>query len=155
MYRYYIRNMYLENNLRDPGKLTMCGVPVDLGKVDMPAYLLATREDHIVPWRTAYSSTCLLGGRIEFVLSASGHIAGVINPASKNRRNFWLNPQREENSEHWLAAAAPQPGSWWPHWAGWLAPFGGAQVPAPRQPGGGVHRQIEPAPGSYVKEKCS
>src|SRR6185436_851796 len=85
MYAYYVRNTYLENNLRVPGKLTMCGVPVDLGRIDVPAYVLATREDHIVPWRTAYASTRLLGGRIEFALSASGHIAGVINPASKNR----------------------------------------------------------------------
>jgi polyhydroxyalkanoate synthase len=153
MYRYYIRNMYLENNLRVPGKLTMCGVPVDLGRVDMPAYLLATREDHIVPWRTAYASTRLLGGRIEFVLSASGHIAGVINPVSKNRRNFWLNPEREEDPEKWLAAATPQPGSWWRHWAGWLAPFGGAQVAARGQLGGKGYREIEPAPGRYVKEK--
>ena len=83
MYAYYIRNMYLENNLRRPGKLTMCGVPVDLRKVDMPAYVLATREDHIVPWKTAYASARLLKGRIEFVLAASGHIAGVINPASQ------------------------------------------------------------------------
>jgi len=130
MYAYYVRNTYLENNLRVPGKLSMCGVPVDLGRVDMPAYVLATREDHIVPWRTAYASTRLLGGRIEFALSASGHIAGVINPASKNRRNFWINQVLEENPEQWLAAAESHPGSWWPHWARWLAQFGGARVPA-------------------------
>ncbi len=155
MYAYYVRNMYLENNLRVPGKLSMCGVPVDLGKVDMPAYVLATREDHIVPWRTAYASARLLGGRIEFALSASGHIAGVINPASKNRRNFWLNPEREEDPERWLAGATPQPGSWWPHWTGWLAQFGGERVAAPTRAGGGKYRPIEPAPGRYVKEKCS
>lgn len=154
MYTYYVRNTYLENNLRVPGKLAMCGVPVDLGRVDMPAYLLATREDHIVPWRTAYASTRLLGGKIEFVLSASGHIAGVINPASKNRRNYWLNPNLEEDPEHWLAAATPQPGSWWQHWANWLAGFGGAQVPARAGLGGGIRQEIEPAPGRYVKEKC-
>jgi polyhydroxyalkanoate synthase len=154
MYAYYVRNMYLENNLRQPGRLRMCGVPVDLGKVDAPAYLLATREDHIVPWRTAYASTQLLGGRIEFVLSASGHIAGVINPASKNRRNFWLNPQREEDPERWLSAATLQPGSWWKHWADWLAPFGGAQVAARERLGDGTYREIEPAPGRYVREKC-
>ncbi len=153
MYSYYIRNMYLENNLRVPGKLSMCGVPVDLGKVDMPAYLLATREDHIVPWRTAYASSRLLGGRIEFVLSASGHIAGVINPASKNRRNFWLNPVPEVDPERWLAAAAPQPGSWWRHWADWLVPYGGTQVPPRTRPGGNGYVEIEPAPGRYVKQK--
>jgi polyhydroxyalkanoate synthase len=154
MYAYYIRNMYLENNLRLPGKLTMCGVPVDLRRVDMPAYVLATREDHIVPWRTAYASTQLLGGKIEFALSASGHIAGVVNPASKNRRNFWLNANLEGGPDGWLAAASSQPGSWWKHWADWLAPFGGRDVPARSVLGGGTHREIEPAPGRYVKEKC-
>ena len=154
MYAYYVRNTYLENNLRVPGKLTMCGVPVDLGRIDMPAYVLATREDHIVPWRTAYASTRLLGGRIEFALSASGHIAGVINPASKNRRNFWLNPELENDPERWLAAATPQPGSWWPHWMDWLAQSGGQRIAARTAAGGGKYRAIEPAPGRYVKEKC-
>jgi polyhydroxyalkanoate synthase len=153
MYSYYVRNTYLENNLRTPGRLTMCGMPVDLGKVDMPAYLLATREDHIVPWRTAYASTRLLGGTIDFVLSASGHIAGVVNPVSKNRRNFWLNPAREEDPERWLAAATPQPGSWWRHWADWLAAHGGEQAPARKRAGNRRYRAIEPAPGRYVREK--
>jgi len=153
MYSYYVRNTYLENNLRVPGKLTMCGVPVDLGKIDMPAYVLATREDHIVPWRTAYASARLLGGTIEFALSASGHIAGVINPASKNRRNFWLNSGLQDDPERWLAAAASNPGSWWPHWARWLAQFGGARVPARVEAGGGKYGEVEPAPGRYVKEK--
>jgi polyhydroxyalkanoate synthase len=154
MYAYYVRNTYLENSLRVPGKLTMLGVPVDLGRIDMPAYVLATREDHIVPWRTAFSSTHLLGGRIEFVLSASGHIAGVVNPASKNRRNFWLNAKLEQDPDRWLAAAASQPGSWWKHWGDWLAAFGGREVPARSHMGSARHREIEPAPGRYVKEKC-
>ena len=155
MYAYYLRNMYLENNLRIPGRLTMCGVPVDLGTVDTPAYVLATREDHIVPWRTAYASMRLLKGRIRFVLAASGHIAGVINPASKNRRNYWLNDVQEDDPERWLADAASQKGSWWPHWSNWLAPFGGGQVAAPDAPGGNGYREIEAAPGRYVKEKCT
>ncbi len=154
MYVYYVRNTYLENNLRLPGKLTMCGVPVDLGRVDMPAYVLATREDHIVPWRTAFASTRLLGGRIEFVLSASGHIAGVINPASKNRRNFWLNADLAQEPDRWLAASTSRPGSWWKHWGDWLAAFGGRDVPARSQLGNAQYPEIEPAPGRYVKEKC-
>jgi polyhydroxyalkanoate synthase len=154
MYVYYVRNTYLENNLRVPRRLTMCGAPVDLGRVDLPAYILATREDHIVPWRTAFASTRLLGGRMQFVLSASGHIAGVINPASKNRRNYWLNPQPEQDPDRWLAGATSQPGSWWKHWADWLAQYGGAEVAARSALGGGIHREIEPAPGRYVKEKC-
>jgi polyhydroxyalkanoate synthase subunit PhaC len=153
MYNYYVRNMYLENNLARPGKLTMCGQPIDLGSIDMPAYVLATREDHIVPWRTAYATTRLLGGRIEFVLSASGHVAGVINPAARARRNFWLNPAGADDPDSWLAAAASHPGSWWPHWLGWLGPFGGARVPAPKRPGNRRYRHIEPAPGRYVREK--
>jgi polyhydroxyalkanoate synthase len=155
MYNYYIRNMYLENNLASPGKLTMCGAPVDLGRINVPAYILATREDHIVPWRTAYASTRLLGGKIEFALSASGHVAGVINPASRNRRNYWLNPNQEKDAESWLAAATSHAGSWWKHWADWLAPHGGGQVPARQRLGSEAYREIEPAPGRYVKEKCA
>jgi polyhydroxyalkanoate synthase len=154
MYVYYLRNTYLENNLRTPGKLTMCGKPVDLGKVDMPAYVLATREDHIVPWRTAYASARLLGGRIDFILSASGHVAGVINPASQNRRNFWLNPSLQADAERWLGEATASPGSWWPHWTEWLARSGGKRVPARSDPGSKAYPPIEPAPGRYVKEKC-
>jgi polyhydroxyalkanoate synthase len=154
MYVYYLRNTYLENNLRTPGKLTMCGKPVDLGKVDMPAYVLATREDHIVPWRTAYASARLLGGRIDFILSASGHVAGVINPASQNRRNFWLNPSLQADAERWLGEAIASPGSWWPHWTEWLARSGGKRVPARSDPGSKAYPPVEPAPGRYVKEKC-
>jgi polyhydroxyalkanoate synthase len=116
--------------------------------------VLATREDHIVPWRTAFASTRHLGGRIEFVLAASGHIAGVINPASKNRRNFWLNPDLAQDPDRWLADATSRPGSWWKHWGDWLAAFGGREVPARSDLGGAQYREIEPAPGRYVKEKC-
>jgi polyhydroxyalkanoate synthase len=155
MYVYYLRNMYLENSLRLPGKLTMCGVPVDLGRLDLPAYGLATREDHIVPWKTAYAGMRLLAGRIEFVLAASGHIAGVINPVSRNRRSYWVNGASDGDPERWLAGAASQPGSWWRHWSEWLAPFGGPRVAAREALGRGDYREIEPAPGSYVKEKCA
>jgi polyhydroxyalkanoate synthase len=154
MYTYYLRNMYLENNLKTPGRLTMCGVPVDLGRIDAPAYVLATREDHIVPWKTAYASARLLKGRIEFVLAASGHIAGVINPASKNRRSFWLNAALPEDAEAWLRGAASRSGSWWTHWSAWLEPFAGKRVPARQEAGGAGYRELAPAPGNYVKEKC-
>lgn len=154
MYAYYIRNMYLENNLAVPGKLAMRGVPVDLGAIDLPSYVLATREDHIVPWRTAYAGARLLGGRIEFVLSASGHVAGVINPASKNRRSYWANPALPPGADEWLAGARSHEGSWWPHWANWQAGFADERVPARSQPGGHGYREIEPAPGRYVKERC-
>ena len=153
MYTYYVRNMYLHNNLRIPGRLAMCGVPVDLGKVDMPTYVLATREDHIVPWTTAYESARLLSGPIEFVLSASGHIAGVMNPATRNRRNYWLGGKLASDPETWLKDARSQPGSWWTHWAQWLQACGGRRVPA-RAPGNATYTEIEPAPGRYVREKA-
>ena len=155
MYVYYVRNMYLENNLRARNRLTMCGAPVDLGRIDAPAYVLATREDHIVPWQTAYASARLLGGKIDFVLGASGHIAGVVNPASRNRRNYWLNNRLDDDPERWLGAAVPQTGSWWRHWSGWLEAYAGRKVPAPGRTGGGSYNEIEPAPGRYVKEKWS
>ncbi|TXH01349.1 MAG: class I poly(R)-hydroxyalkanoic acid synthase [Rhodocyclaceae bacterium] len=150
---WYMRNMYLENNLRVPGKLQMCGEFVDLGKLDMPVYLLATREDHIVPWQSAYESTRILGGKIRFVLGASGHIAGVINPASKNKRSYWINDDVKTDASGWIAGATEMKGSWWSDWAAWLKPLSGEQR-APRKPGNTKYKPIEPAPGRYVKERA-
>jgi polyhydroxyalkanoate synthase len=154
MYCWYLRNTYLENNLKLPGKLTICGTPCDLGAVDMPAYILATREDHIVPWRAAFASTGLLGGDTSFVLGASGHIAGVVNPASKNKRSFWSGGELGKGPAHWLDSAQEKPGSWWVHWADWLTAFAGGEVTA-REPGANAHfPAIEDAPGRYVKQKA-
>ncbi len=150
---WYMRNMYLENNLRVPGKLAMCGEKVDLGQLDMPVYLLATREDHIVPWQSAYQSTRLLGGKIRFVLGASGHIAGVINPASKNKRSYWVNEDVKKDAEGWFTAAEERKGSWWTDWAAWLQPLSG-EPRAPRKPGNAKYKPIEPAPGRYVRERA-
>ncbi len=150
---WYMRNMYLENNLRQPGKLAMCGEKVDLGQLDMPVYLLATREDHIVPWQSAYQSTRLLGGKIRFVLGASGHIAGVINPASKNKRSYWVNEDVKKDAEGWFTAAEERKGSWWTDWAAWLQPLSG-EPRAPRKPGNAKYKPIEPAPGRYVRERA-
>jgi poly[(R)-3-hydroxyalkanoate] polymerase subunit PhaC len=151
---WYLRNMYLENNLRVPGKLKMLGVKVDLGKVNAPAYLLATREDHIVPWKGAYLSRGLLGGDTTFVLGASGHIAGAINPASKNRRSYWVNDVKAADPDEWFDSAVENKGSWWLHWSEWLAQFGGKQVAARGRLGNAKFAPIEPAPGRYVKEKA-
>jgi len=155
MYSYYVRNTYLENNLRVPGKLTMCGTPVDLGRIDMPAYVLAAREDHIVPWRTAYATNGLLGGPTQFVLAASGHIAGVINAPERKKRNYWLNSDSGAEPEAWLDGAESQPGSWWPHWSAWLEGQAGPQVPARTAPGSTEFPAGEPAPGRYVKDKIA
>jgi polyhydroxyalkanoate synthase len=155
MYCWYIRNMYLENNLREPNRLTMCNTPVDLGRVDLPAYVLATVEDHIVPWRSAYRTTGLFGGDTRFVLGASGHIAGVINPASKNKRSYWASANRCDDPATWLAGADEKPGSWWNDWIGWLKPWAEDQLPARAQLGSNVYPPGEPAPGRYVKAKAS
>jgi len=155
---WYLRKLYIENALREPGKLAMCGTTADLRRLDMPAYILATREDHIVPWRTAFESRRLLGGESTFVLGASGHIAGVVNPAAKNRRSFWRhggrNPANEKSANDWLAGATEQPGSWWLDWITWLKQYGGNQRAARKTLGSRKYRSIEPAPGRYVKEKA-
>lgn len=150
---WYMRNLYHDNNLRVPGKLEMCGAKVDLSSLDMPVYLLATREDHIVPWQSAYETTRILGGKIRFVLGASGHIAGVINPASKNKRSYWINDDVKLDAESWLAASEEKKGSWWADWSGWLKPYAGEQR-APRKPGNAKYKPVEPAPGRYVKERA-
>ncbi|RKT60894.1 polyhydroxyalkanoate synthase [Azonexus fungiphilus] len=150
---WYMRNMYLENKLRLPGKLSMCGEKVDLGKLEMPVYILATREDHIVPWQSAYQSTRILGGRTRFVLGASGHIAGVINPASKNKRSYWTNDDVKTDADGWLAAATEHKGSWWTDWSAWLQQHSGEQRAA-RKIGNTKYKAIEPAPGRYVRERA-
>jgi polyhydroxyalkanoate synthase len=154
MYCYYVRNTYLENRLRIPGALENCGVAVDLGRVDRPSFILATREDHIVPWHAAYASLQLLGGEKKFVLGASGHIAGVVNPAAKKRRSYWTGEPYPEDPEAWLEGAAEHRGSWWPCWAEWLAAFKGGERAAPARTGSAQYPAIEPAPGRYVKERA-
>ncbi len=151
---WYMRNLYLNNSLRVPGKLEMCGARVDLGRIGMPNYLLAAREDHIVPWQTAYLSTRLLGGNSRFVLGASGHIAGVVNPAVKNKRSFWVNDDTRLDSDAWLAAAEERKGSWWSDWSAWLKQYAAGECPARKKPGNTKYKPIEPAPGRYVKEKA-
>jgi polyhydroxyalkanoate synthase len=149
---WYMRNLYHDNSLRVPGKLEMCGQRIDLGKLEMPAYVLATREDHIVPWEASYQSTRILGGPARFVLGASGHIAGAINPVSKNKRSYWVNDDVKTDAAGWLAAAEEKKGSWWSDWSAWLKPLAGEPRPA-RKPGNARHKPIEPAPGRYVRER--
>ncbi len=158
---WYLRNTYLENSLRVPGKLEVCGEKCDLGRVKMPVFMLATREDHIVPWQTSYLGREILGGKTTFVLGASGHIAGVINPAAKNKRSHWINEKvvagdtaAVANADDWLATATEVPGSWWPRWADWLKGFGGKKVAARVQLGSAAYPPGEPAPGRYVKQRA-
>ena len=151
MYCWYVRNMYLENKLREPGKLTICGVQVDLGAIRLPTYVLATREDHIVPWKSAYLSTRHLKGDTRFVLGAAGHVAGVINPPAKNRRGYWASDDLSAGADEWLAGAAETRGSWWPDWDAWLRDFSGGERAAPKKLGNAKFKPIEPAPGRYVK----
>lgn len=154
MYVYYVKNMYLENNLKTPGKLIMCGVPIDLEIINLPTYVLAAKEDHIVPWKSSYANIPLLKGKIEFVLTASGHIAGVVNPPAKSKRSFWSGDSIGQDPEQWLASAQSSPGSWWPHWSAWLKHKSNKQVPAPAKLGSIKYPRIEAAPGRYVKERC-
>jgi polyhydroxyalkanoate synthase len=153
LYRYYVRNMYLENSLAVPGKLKMHGVGVDLSRIRIPAYVFAAREDHIVPWRTTYRSARLLGSEVEFVLGASGHIAGVINPAAGNQRQHWTDGGLSPDPDVWLAAAHERSGSWWLHWSAWLEAQSGARVPAPEAGGSVLYPPLEPAPGRYVYDR--
>ena len=150
---WYLRNTYLENKLRIPGELKICGESVDLGQIQAPTYLFAAREDHIVPWQTAYLVTRLLPGPHRFVLGASGHIAGVINPASKNRRNYWVGGDLNGDAARWLETAQEQPGSWWQDWAAWLATHKAGEKAAPKTLGSKTYAAIEAAPGRYVKAR--
>ncbi len=152
---WYLRNMYLENKLSKPGVLRSLGEQVDLGMLQMPTYVLATREDHIVPWRSAFATIGLISGKARFVLGASGHIAGIVNPPAPGRRSFWCGDRHvvspQSPPEHWLAAANEFAGSWWGDWSAWLARFKGGSVAARAQPGNLHYQPLGPAPGEYVK----
>jgi len=172
MYVWYLRNTYLENNLRIPNRLQCCGQLVDLRRIRVPTYVFAAREDHIVPWRAAYASAAVLSGvprgSLRFVLGASGHIAGTINPVSKNRRSYWVMEEPAQGqadssdaaaapqlptAQQWMEAATEHPGSWWPDWDRWLEQFGDGTQAAPRSYGSAQFPEIEAAPGRYVKER--
>jgi polyhydroxyalkanoate synthase len=162
MFCWYLRNTYLENKLKVPGALTVAGVQVDLGKIDCPVFVYGSKEDHIVPWEAAFASMNLLNPKKpkanRFVLGASGHIAGVINPASKGKRSHWVNQangrNRPKSAADWFAGATEVKGSWWAEWAKFLAENGGKDVAPPAQPGNAHYQPIEPAPGRYVKARA-
>ncbi len=149
IHSFYLRNMYLQNNLVKPGGITLGGVPVDLGKIKTPSFMLSSREDHIAPWKSTYAATWLLAGPVKFVLAASGHIAGVINPPQAGKYCYWTHNRNLREPEKWLASANRSEGSWWPEWEKWITKFSGGKVPS-RIPGDGRLEPIEDAPGSYV-----
>jgi polyhydroxyalkanoate synthase subunit PhaC len=154
MYCWYLRHTYLQNELKQPGALIVCGEPVDLGAIKAPVFIYGSREDHIVPWTAAYASMPLFKSPHTFVLGASGHIAGVINPPAKRKRSHWTNDKTPATADAWMQGATEHEGSWWPVWSAWLKPHGGAQVAAPKAPGSKQFKPIEPAPGRYVKVKA-
>ncbi len=157
MYCWYLRHTYLQNELKQPGKLTVCGEKVDLGAIEAPFFVYGSREDHIVPWTAAYASVPLVKGpknKARFVLGASGHIAGVINPPAKGKRSFWTNDKLPASADAWFEGATEHPGSWWPTWSDWLRGHAGKLVNAPKAPGSAKFKPIESAPGRYVKAKA-
>ena len=155
-YAWYLRNTYLENKLIKPGTATVCGEAIDLGLLDLPVYIYGSREDHIVPINAAYASTQVLPGKKRFVMGASGHIAGVINPPAKNKRSHWIRADGKLPKTHaaWLQGATEHPGSWWTDWAHWLKSHAGKPVAAPKKYGRGKHQASMPAPGNYVLAKA-
>ncbi len=153
MHSFYLHKMYQENLLSRPGSLELCGVPVDLRKIRTPSYIVSTKEDHIAPWKSVYAATQLYKGPCRFVLGASGHIAGVVNPPAANKYGYWTNDALPSSPEEWLNGADQHAGSWWTDWRDWVAAHGGKKVAA-RIPGDGTLKPIEDAPGRYVKERA-
>ncbi|MFO1352248.1 MAG: class I poly(R)-hydroxyalkanoic acid synthase, partial [Gammaproteobacteria bacterium] len=136
MHSFYLRNMYLHNKLREPGGIGLAGEAIDLGKIKTPQYFLATREDHIAPWQGVYRGIHSTRGKVRFVLGASGHIAGVVNPPAANKYGYWTNADLPERTDDWLAGARYREGSWWTDWLEWMKAYGGKQGAA-RVPGAG------------------
>ncbi len=154
MHSFYLRKMYQENLLKDAGGIELDGVPIDLSTIKTPACMISTREDHIAPWKSTYALTQMVSGPIKFILAASGHIAGVVNPPAAGKYSYWTNGKNPADPDKWFESAEEHPGSWWPEWANWVKRKAGAKIPA-RQPGDGKLKALEPAPGSYVKVKAA
>jgi len=150
MHSFYLRRMYQQNDLVKPGAIELAGVKIDLRRIRVPAYILATREDHIAPWKSVYRATQIYKGRVRFVLAASGHIAGVVNPPDAGKYSYWVNDELPPDPEAWFKGATELAGSWWPDWHRWVSALDKTMVPA-RIPGDGALPVIEDAPGSYVK----
>jgi polyhydroxyalkanoate synthase len=155
MHSFYLRNMYVKNKLREPGGISLAGTPIDLSKVTVPVYFVSAIEDHIAPWKTTYDGPRLLGAKARFVLSGSGHIAGMINPPAANKYGYWTNDKLPASAEEWFKDAQQHQGSWWNDWLAWLGPYLGPPVSAREvgKGGRGRLRALEPAPGSYARQR--
>jgi polyhydroxyalkanoate synthase len=152
MHSFYLRNMYMENLLGVPGGISLAGVPIDLAKVNLPAYFVSAVEDHIAPWKTTYRGARYLGGPVRFTLAGSGHIAGIVNPPAARKYHHWTNDALPETPEEWFATATRHAGSWWPDWQAWIdAQNAGEAKVAARVPGDGALPVIEDAPGGYAR----
>ncbi len=155
MHRFYLRNMYRDNKLARKGGIKLCGTPIDVTQINVPSYFLSTKDDHIAPWVSTYEGMMLLGGKKRFVLAASGHVAGVINPPKANKYHYWTNDHLDdrEHADEWLAKAEQHGGSWWNDWAAWVKKYAGKKITA-RDPKKGKLKEIEPAPGRYVMKRA-
>jgi polyhydroxyalkanoate synthase len=151
---FYLRHTYLQNDLIKPGHVTVLGQPIDLGKIDQDIYAVGAEKDHIVPWRSAWRITQLSGGKTRFVLAASGHIAGMINPPAKGKGGYWTTDSDGDwpDPDRWLAAAGRHDGSWWEDWVAWLAQRSGERT-APPATGTAAYPVLGDAPGLYVLER--
>lgn len=150
MHSFYLRRMYQQNDLIKPGGIEVLGTKIDLRKIKLPSYMISTREDHIAPWKSTYRGTQMYSGKVRFVLAASGHIAGVVNPPDSGKYSHWVNEELPPDPDAWLAGATELAGSWWPDWHRWITAIDREEVPA-RKPGEGALPAIEPAPGRYVR----
>lgn len=145
--------MFLDNPLKTPGSIAALGTPIDMSKVTVPAYVVAGITDHITPWQACYQSRNILHGKIEFVLSSSGHIQSIVNPPGNPKAKYFLNSSQPDTPEAWLAGATGHDGSWWQHWSTWYRAHGGGETAAPRSPGSTAHPARDPAPGRYVHQR--
>jgi len=150
MHSFYLRNMYMQNLLKEPGGISLNDVAIDLGKIKTPAYFISTIEDHIAPWKSTYLGAQRFAGPVRFVLGGSGHIAGIVNPPAANKYGYWLNDKLADTADKWLACAQQQPGSWWTDWQQWVTAQDDRKVPA-RSPAKSKLKVLEDAPGSFAK----
>jgi polyhydroxyalkanoate synthase len=150
----WARDILRDNKLREPGGIVLDGVALDLGAVKTPLLAISLKDDHVSAWQATYDSARLFGGEVSFLLGGSGHNAGVINPPSANKHGYWVNENMPETAEAWLEGAEKREGSWWPEWHGRLTDAGKSDKVPARVPGDGDLEVIEPAPGSYVKNRC-